>query len=1319
MKLDRFQEEACRADHNVVIAAGAGSGKTAILSERYLRLLKERRLPVRSILTLTFTRKAAVEMLDRIYRRLREAIAESSDPFLREQLERFDEARIATFDSFCTTIVRTGCTAYGIAPSFVVDPPSVERLARQCARETLMKHREAAVIQHLVALSSFENVVERLFVDLALEHISLVSEWDFVEKTEKLLADATSQLHKKNDTIFLLVEDLYHLVCECRIPTNYQEEAQQLCSFYSEMEKGKPLPSEFLEWLLSLKIPGGKLTDSFKIQRKEIIQSLRKVVTEVEQLSLFKIFEEEYRQLAVIFDDFASHFNRMRRQQGVLLFRDLSELALVILQKDLVLRQFYKKEIRAIMIDEFQDNNRVQRDLLFLLAEKEGVLTEGIPRPEDLEENKLFFVGDEKQSIYKFRGADVAVFNSLAHDLERAHPPELPSVIHIQNNYRSEPELLDFFNSLFRHVFPSSRDEVPPYEAVYAFDALYPEDKTRPAGSQGKTASAEAAPSERVEIYVASDDFVLNGDSCFSESEALFVAERIIRGVRNKEFSYGDVAILFRTTTHQGDFERIFQRIGIPYHTVDPRGIFAEGPMNDVYALLRLALVPFDVNAYGTVLRSPLVGLSDDVSSRILYDARFCATPFEPFPEKTPDSWFDGLDPERAQHERDCYEGGRNLYLFVRNHIDRRGLASLVASIWYEWGYREYLLNHAHASHLVDQFEYLYHLALAADRRGLLAATFVDEIAPLIGSSERLSGLDTEGEQFPAAVSFLTIHKSKGLQFPVVIIPFCGSPLKGERNDTLYYWHDAWGPLVVIEDPHTKKDDRRASYYVEINKEEEYRKLLAEFRRLLYVAATRAERHLIFVGVRKGISTHGSYLSPIRQTKEDCLSSQEASEKRRISGEEKVGDQEDRAIGFAGTIDPLAFQVYLENLIKATPNTLDKKELSFFDIMAGAFCNGSVDSRLYKLEPLPLFDAKEVEDRIEKLRQFCDDAEEKDLIPLHRWNLEPQQKHTFLSGGDHPSKTREMLGEGLSSVSHGSIPSTILLEPPPAGAWWTSPTAMEQIWQEEHRAGYSEESVSLPATLRSSSSGSPESDHDTLETAFGTLCHVIVDHVFHRLQKLPLNQSLERGAESSAVLAVSSRSVQETAELFDTDVEQWRQLFSVEELMEVIPPTVRRFLNRAHISVRKQEALVLEALEYALRFFHTELGKMSLMSPLSCVEFPFLLPLVHPEGFPKGSILVRGTMDLIFETPQECIIIDFKTDRDIHPLLHQVQLACYRLAGPAFSDKPIRCFLYYLRYGESRELSTPFPFEVLYRLAFAACHQGMFEENEALEKDLV
>ncbi|MCX7949325.1 MAG: UvrD-helicase domain-containing protein, partial [Treponemataceae bacterium] len=122
MKLDVFQEAACQADHNVVVAAGAGSGKTAILSERYVRLVKERRLPVRSILTLTFTRKAAMEMLDRIYRRLQEEHLQGPDGFLAEQLEHFHEARIATLDSFCATIVRSGCTTYGISPSFMVEP---------------------------------------------------------------------------------------------------------------------------------------------------------------------------------------------------------------------------------------------------------------------------------------------------------------------------------------------------------------------------------------------------------------------------------------------------------------------------------------------------------------------------------------------------------------------------------------------------------------------------------------------------------------------------------------------------------------------------------------------------------------------------------------------------------------------------------------------------------------------------------------------------------------------------------------------------------------------------------------------------------------------------------------------------------------------------------------------------------------------------------------------------------------------------------------------------------------------------------------------
>lgn len=1321
MKLDVFQEAACQADHNVVVAAGAGSGKTAILSERYVRLVKERRLPVRSILTLTFTRKAAMEMLDRIYRRLQEEHLQGPDGFLAEQLEHFHEARIATLDSFCATIVRSGCTTYGISPSFMVEPLALEDLARHCALECLMEHRDNRAVRTLVALASFDRVVEDFFVNLAIEHVSLIPQKTFTGALEGLLQDAERQYQRKQDEGEEILKRFVALGETYEVPQNYQEPLRMLERWAGEYERTGKLPAEFLRWAKETGMPKGRLTRPFLVEWKELLTQLREVKEKLAQVEIFVIYKEVYQALGIVLDDFAQRFNRERRQRALLSFRDLSELALDILKNDRALRQFYKEEIRAIMIDEFQDTNGLQRDLLFLLAEKRDRLCDGIPLPEDLEENKLFFVGDEKQSIYRFRGADVTVFNSLAQDLSRANPPGLPPVLHIQNNYRSAKELLAFFNALFRRVFPSPPEGVPPYEATYRFDALYPFSEER--GHDREIPSDPAVrpkgppqQTKRVEIYLAEEDTPQVKDlKTGNESEALCIAQRILKGVREGEFHFGDVALLFRTTTHQGVFEQIFQRIGIPYRAIDPRGVFTEGPVHDMYALFRLALAPRDTNAYGTVLRSPLVGLGDLVTSRILYDATRPGGASFPFPPDPPSHWWsDGAAEKNSREERRRYELGRQLYEFIQEKIDKVGLAALMASLWYEWGYRTYLLQHPRGSHLVDQFEYLYHLALDADRRGLSAAAFVDELAPRIGSKERLTGIDGEGEKAQNEVSFLTIHKSKGLQFPVVIIPLCGSSLKGERMDSLYYWHPEWGPIVVLEDPAKKKEEKVRSYYFEITKEEEAKKAFAEFKRLLYVAATRAEQRLIFAGRRRG------------------LKKQEDSDSREGPPEK----------GAPSTHEPS--EESLRRIFQAPLPNDDKKEKTFFDLLASAFgAENGMDPALYSLAPLPLLDKKALEEGIEAARKqrlslvenrpsFQKDVQGDATVTLAGRSAVLQENPSMRGKG---AEQEEPPGEG---TKYGE---SVILEPPLAFPWWTSPTAMEVVWQGEKRfvlhigaqdggqsqgdrkeaassLSFSREPI-LPAPTKElappangSAAAKTEPSHagyimeakeESLETTFGTLSHSILAYVFPRLRGLA-NQDPEGRApfanEKSPTKREGGQSLQ--GELFDETLETWRRQFSVGELMEVLPSSVRRSFSRLGVPQKKQETLVTEALEQALRFSQSPYGREVLRSSNYCFEFPFLFHLPLSPSEEKGpfqSILVRGSMDLIYETEEGCSIIDFKTDKEILPELHRVQLECYRLGAPAFSDKPVRCFLYYLRHHEIREMTDPLAPEVLFKLA--------------------
>ncbi|MFA6508519.1 MAG: UvrD-helicase domain-containing protein, partial [Treponemataceae bacterium] len=174
---DPAQQVAIDVDENAVVSAGAGSGKTTVLVERYARLVEKRGLSVDSILALTFTRKAAAEMNSRIHARL----AASHESAAKEQLDRFDSARISTLDSFCGTVARGAAHRYGIPPDFVVDEARLERVADEISVELLMNRKEEPTLRRLVATMGFDRVRRSLFSRIAVEHVGVAKRPAFAD----------------------------------------------------------------------------------------------------------------------------------------------------------------------------------------------------------------------------------------------------------------------------------------------------------------------------------------------------------------------------------------------------------------------------------------------------------------------------------------------------------------------------------------------------------------------------------------------------------------------------------------------------------------------------------------------------------------------------------------------------------------------------------------------------------------------------------------------------------------------------------------------------------------------------------------------------------------------------------------------------------------------------------------------------------------------------------------------------------------------------------------------------------------------------------
>ncbi len=832
-ELDDSQRDAARIGTNAVIAAGAGSGKTRVLAARYLHLVVERGMPVDEILALTFTRKAAAEM----YARINATLRDTDHPNAREAVENFHLARIDTIDAFCNSVARSACRRYGIAPDFEIDNDRARDLAEEMALPFFIERRASPAIRQLMKRYSLAELPGRLFADTMVRHSPISSPPDFAAWFERQRAETSRLFDSTLDELYRTAAALGN----CGDGAKMLETIREILVNVPERperndRKGITDILAFGSRLAGVSLAGNTKKDNVN-EAKEQIRAYRDTLhPKLLSLANFILNEDIVKETFSLLAEFRDLFNASKRERGILTFTDVSRMAVDALRDDPDLRAGYKDSVSAIMIDEFQDDNALQRDLLFLIAERPDRREPTVPGPEDLCPDKLFFVGDEKQSIYRFRGADVAVFRSLSGDLGAAKMPVLGT------NYRTETPLLELFNLIFPRVFrdpegfPDSR--LPPYEAGFS-----------PIGTSRDTAALDPSLDA---VLVAKSRSGDGGEEALSpaETEAAEVASRIVELIASgypvrgddgaRPVEADDIAILFRSGGHQHLFEYYLREFGIAYQTENLRGLFADAPVNDIYALLRLAVFPSDSTAYAMLLRSPLVGIGDEGFARALL-ARTAEEEAGtgPFDESAEEGMSEA---DRAQFTR-----GRALYLDIQKDADRVPIAELVSRVWYGAGYRYSLLTEPALERYASLYDYFFELARQADARGETLASFLDRMAALMDSDEKIEGLDIPVER-SGGVHLMTVHKSKGLEFPVVFLADAGSAGRSNPNpDPVFFSGDA-GLSVNTGGP-DDAEDARSNWFYEACKEEERKKEEAELRRLLYVAMTRAETKLILSAV--------------------------------------------------------------------------------------------------------------------------------------------------------------------------------------------------------------------------------------------------------------------------------------------------------------------------------------------------------------------------------------------------------------------------------------------------------------------------------------
>ncbi len=835
------QERAIYAlDRNLVVVAGAGSGKTRVLVERYLRLLDTHpEWELNQIVAITFTQKAAQEMRDRvrgaILARLEAAQAERDGAraaIWSRRLSAMDSARIDTIHALCTAILRQNAAEAGIDPTFEV----LDEIGAQILLETVMDDLLTALaVDGDPATEVFTQyntrdvrATLRAFVAEAAEAPldNLMARWralwesDATQMLGRLMSNsafraaaawADGGLPQGDDRIL----DVWK-ICVMHLDTllKTHDWAVQLAAVRHLQESIKLTGG-------SAKVWGGKeIFDEAKAALKMLREHAK------DTLDLIGEPPDEWDERAArLLPHWATLLRLMRtayseakRERGALDFDDLEAMARRLLRdRPDVRRRYQGAEFRHLLVDEFQDTNDSQWDIVRLLA------------PPDAQ-GGLFLVGDPKQSIYSFRRADVRVFNQ-AHDALLQLGGE---AVALARSFRTHAPLVNCFNAFFSRVL--TRDPAS-IAADYQIELGEPMDAAR-ADAPAETPFVELLLIDRSD-YDGDD-----GMEAARRAEAAAIAARIHALVEAKTpiydrelnttrpLDYGDCALLFRAMSEAGLYEEVFKSAGLPFVTIAGKGYYDRQEVWDMLNLLRAIYHPGDALALAAALRSPLFALSDDA----LYALRARRSDDGTIPPL-----WDALADSTGvpDDETAILAFASETLTRLRTLAGRVTIAELLDEALDATGYLAVLTGLPDGARRRGNVEKLVEMARTGGK--LTLGEFSQHLVDLSAMEAREGevSLDASG-----AVTLMTIHKSKGLEFPVVFLVDCQREATGFGRLLI---HDAdLGLACKVYDP--AKDTNVTPFAHRRAERLRAAREDAESRRLLYVAATRAQDRLIFTG---------------------------------------------------------------------------------------------------------------------------------------------------------------------------------------------------------------------------------------------------------------------------------------------------------------------------------------------------------------------------------------------------------------------------------------------------------------------------------------
>lgn len=815
---DEQWEAIYQSGNNILVSAGAGSGKTAVLSERIIEKLKQG-IKLDSLIVLTFTKAAANEMKERIRLKIIEAIREGYD--LTEQLDYIDQSNIQTFDAFSLSLVRKYHYKLGISRDINIGDKVVLMKAKQDILDKVFgEYYDSSCAVFTNFLSEFttkddENIKKSLLdiinrIDLLPEKNKFLENYHEVFFNEEFIRSNIKKylilLQEYQEKIRLRLDKLGRLISDDLLIENLQELTLVL----------EPLlnSQSYNDFVLHANVKFPRLPSKADEEEKKIftterdyldkdlksIQELLSYSKEAEMLEEILDLEKYTSLLIDIINKFYSQYDEFKKEHNIYEFLDIAKMGIKLLTEDEELRQYLKESTHEILIDEYQDTSDIQELFISLIAN-----------------NNVYMVGDIKQSIYRFRNANPNIFKTK-YELYSQNQGGL--LINLYKNFRSRQEVLSGINHIFERVMCANLGGVN-----------YDKNQRLEFGNLNYAKNCfNASYDLQVLTYKKDEQFSKYNTS---EIEAFIIANDIKNKIANnylifdknksRPVRYSDFTILTATKTKFDTYKKIFEYLQIPL-VVHKEDSFVSSDEIYVIKNILICINSFKHNtldsqfkaALISVLRSFIIELDDEVISKI----------------------YNGNIKSNLKLE---YEELYNKFYSLSIITDIVPLDELLLKIYQDFSIYPQLVKIGDVDRLEDKLNFLAGKAKELSLLGYSLEDFINYFEWIINN-----GLDIEFNQAlnsdDNVVNLMSIHKSKGLEYPICYFPELSTRFNlQELNDRFMFSAD-YGFIIPIFNEGVKD-----TFYKALIKSDYRLEEISERIRLFYVALTRAKEQIILI----------------------------------------------------------------------------------------------------------------------------------------------------------------------------------------------------------------------------------------------------------------------------------------------------------------------------------------------------------------------------------------------------------------------------------------------------------------------------------------